>query len=89
MTYATDGLCHNVEPGTFNHECGKPATWLGTKPNGFQCGFCDHCKRNGYEAQVYTDWVQHPAHIGSKVTSTCIEHGPGGTIRLSSQIKVF
>jgi hypothetical protein len=28
-TYATDGRCHNSEPGTFNHECGKPATFIG------------------------------------------------------------
>jgi long-chain acyl-CoA synthetase len=36
MTYANDKKCHNAEPGTFNHECGKPAVWIGIKPNGFQ-----------------------------------------------------
>ena len=22
-SYATDGKCHNAEPGTYGHECGK------------------------------------------------------------------
>lgn len=49
--YATDGKCHNSEPGTFNHECGRPATWLGTSVvTGFVSGFCDDCKVNGFEA---------------------------------------
>ena len=30
-SYATDGKCHNAEPGTYGHECGKPATWIGGK----------------------------------------------------------
>lgn len=50
--YATDGKCHNSEPGTFNHECLKPATWIGRYPNGFQSGFCDHCKEHGWEAKA-------------------------------------
>ena len=54
MSYATDGKCHNAEPGSFNHECNKPAVWIGTKANGFQSGFCDHCKRHGFEARGYT-----------------------------------
>ena len=29
-SYATDGKCHNAEPGTYGHECGKPAAWIGT-----------------------------------------------------------
>ena len=53
MSYATDGKCHNAEPGTFGHECGKPAVWIGTKANGYQSGFCDHCKRHGYEARGF------------------------------------
>ena len=56
MTYATDGKCHNAQPGTYGHECGKPAHWLGTKPNGYQCGFCDHCKTHGHEAREYNHW---------------------------------
>lgn len=51
MTYATDGKCDNVEPGTFNHECGRPATWVGTHPNGFKSGYCDDCRAFGYEAR--------------------------------------
>ena len=37
--YAEDGLCHNSEPGTFNHECEKPASWLGTTRSGFHHRF--------------------------------------------------
>ncbi len=54
--YATDGKCHNAEVGTFGHECGKPATWVGTTPTGFQSGFCDHCKEHGGEARQFTSW---------------------------------
>lgn len=52
--YATDGKCHNAEPGTFGHECGKPATWIGTARNGHRSGFCDDCKERGWEAPVYS-----------------------------------
>lgn len=55
-TYATDGRCHNAEPGTFNHECGKPATWIGTNRNGFRSGYCDDCRYNGYEARRVVEW---------------------------------
>ena len=54
--YATDGRCHNAEPGTYGHECGKPAKWIGTKPDGFSSGFCNDCKVRGHEAQAYTVW---------------------------------
>lgn len=54
--YALDGVCHNAEPGTYGHECGKPAKWLGTDRNGFTSGFCDDCKVDGYEARRMTDW---------------------------------
>ena len=51
--YARDGLCHNANRGTFNHECEKPATWLGVnKRTGFASGYCDHCKEYGDEAQM-------------------------------------
>lgn len=64
MSYATDGRCHNAEPGTFGHECGKPATWIGTKKQApeahpapaFRSGFCDDCKANGYEAKQFSQW---------------------------------
>jgi hypothetical protein len=55
-TYAVDGRCHNAEPGTFNHECGKPATFIGTRADGFASGFCDECKTNGWEASACTRW---------------------------------
>jgi len=55
-TYATDGKCHNAEPGTYGHECGKPAAWIGTKASGFRSGYCDKCKRQGYEARGVTQW---------------------------------
>jgi hypothetical protein len=66
--YATDGRCHNAEPGTYGHECGKLAVWIGRKiapaipglgkpePYLFESGFCDDCRRHGYEALAYSDW---------------------------------
>lgn len=58
--YATDGKCHNAEPGTFSHECGKPATWIGRRTSSFggifESGFCDHCKEHGFEAHDYSQW---------------------------------
>jgi len=56
MSYATDGKCHNAEPGTYGHECGKPATWIGTKSNGYRSGFCDQCKEHGWEASGFVKW---------------------------------
>jgi len=60
MSYATDGKCHNAEPGTYGHECGKPAVWIGTDANGFASGFCDDCKRNGWERHGMVSWVKLP-----------------------------
>lgn len=56
MSYATDGKCHNSEPGTFNSECGHPATWVGTNTKGHASGFCDDCQRTGYEARSVIHW---------------------------------
>lgn len=56
MNYSEDGKCHNSEPGTFNHECGKPANWIGTNANGFKSGFCSECKESGYEARTVVRW---------------------------------
>ena len=58
MSYATDGHCHNVEPGTDGHECGKPAQWLGTTGTGYQSLFCDHCRQHGYEARTIKRWQE-------------------------------
>lgn len=54
--YAMDGKCHNAEPGTYGHECGKSAPWIGTTKSGFEAGFCDDCKRHGYEAKAIVVW---------------------------------
>ncbi len=56
LNYETDGKCHNAQPGTYGHECGKPATWVGTTYTGFRSGFCDECKHNGYEARDVVAW---------------------------------
>ena len=57
-SYATDGRCHNANVGTFGHECGKPAEWIGTKMNGFRSGFCNICKKHGDERRDYVEWEQ-------------------------------
>lgn len=60
MNYATDGKCHNAEPGTYGHECGKPAAWIGAARSGFRSGFCEDCKRHGYESRDVATW-ERPA----------------------------
>lgn len=55
--YATDGKCHNANRGTYGHECGKPAQWIGHKASGFASGFCDRCKEHGDEAVGVVLWV--------------------------------
>ena len=54
--YATDGKCHNAQTGTYGHECGKPAKWLGTTATGFTSGFCEACKESGSESHTVTAW---------------------------------
>jgi hypothetical protein len=56
--YATDGLCHNAQPGTYGHECGKAATWIGRTASGFRSGFCDACKARGHEAKDVVEWTR-------------------------------
>ena len=56
MSYAADGKCHNANYGTYGHECGKPATWIGQNAKGFRSGFCDHCKEHGDEARRIRQW---------------------------------
>jgi hypothetical protein len=58
--YAADGLCHNAEAGTYGHECGKAAVWLGETRGGFRMGFCDDCRQHGLEARDVVEWVPHP-----------------------------
>lgn len=59
--YATDGRCHNSEPGTFNHECGAPATRIGVDRRGFASGYCERCAVHGHEAQDVIEWHPIPA----------------------------
>lgn len=59
--YATDGKCHNAEPGTYGHECGRPAMWIGTDRNGFRSGFCLRCRAEGFEARAIVKWEPAPA----------------------------
>lgn len=61
MTYATDGKCHNANAGTYGHECGNPATWIGVSRSGFRCGYCDHCKNHGDEGMRCTSWERKEA----------------------------
>lgn len=51
--------CTNANRGTFNHECGKPAEWIGTHANGHRQRFCDHCRQYGDEARHVTDWTRY------------------------------
>ena len=55
-SYATDGKCHNANRGTYGHECGKRASWIGVKQSGFTSGFCAHCREYGDEAQGMAEW---------------------------------
>lgn len=52
--------CTNAEPGTFNHECGKPASLRGLIAG--QYGptvqhFCDDCRKHGHEARRVSQWA--------------------------------
>lgn len=72
MSYAIDGKCHNAEPGSFNHECGKPAAWVGEDRSGYRCGFCSDCKRSGYEARGIISWMPYnQTHEISLVVNRC------------------
>jgi len=57
--------CTNAEPGTYNHECGKPAQWTATKRHGHSAAFCDQCKATGSEARAYTQWTKEPQQCTS------------------------
>lgn len=52
--------CVNAEPGTFNHECGRPAMWIGTSPSGFSACYCNPCKEAGWEAIGVKAWERLP-----------------------------
>ena len=74
--FATDGRCHNAEPGTFGHECGKTATWLASghfDGSNFVSGFCDRCKEHGYEAASFSVWERIADPIGNRLAAMTIE----------------
>lgn len=49
--------CINAERGTFGHECGQPAAFIGKKlATGAQGCFCAECKEPGHEARGFGDW---------------------------------
>lgn len=54
--YAADGKCHNANTGTYGHECGRPAAWLGVSRKGFVSGYCERCRVNGDEARLCVAW---------------------------------
>ena len=56
VTAPTGQRCSNAEPGTFNHECGKPAHhavtyWSDVGEDWFTTFYCPHCFENGYEGR--------------------------------------
>lgn len=61
--YAIDGLCHNANFGTYGHECGRPAEWIGTMSNGFRSGFCAQCKQHGDEGRHVVSWEPRPLGV--------------------------
>lgn len=65
--YVEDGACHNAEPNTYGHECGKSAIWVGTTKGGFHMGFCHDCKKHGSEARTVTCWQPHPRMWGEEM----------------------
>jgi hypothetical protein len=54
-TSATDGRCHNAEPGTFNHEWGKPATFIGIRATA-SCRASAMPASPAWEASCYAQW---------------------------------
>lgn len=52
--------CINSEPGTFNHECGKPALWIGQTLDGREACFCEDCRWNGHESLDKVRWWEVP-----------------------------
>ena len=53
--------CSNAEPGTFNHECGKPAAhavtywaeaWCSYPADWFTAYYCPRCFTHGTEART-------------------------------------
>ena len=53
-----ESRCINVNPGTFGHECNKPANNVGIKASGFRAMFCDQCRATGHEARDIQGWTK-------------------------------
>lgn len=53
-------FCINVEPGTFGHECGKPAVAIGQTLDGKEFCFCEDCRWNGHEGRKMERWWDIP-----------------------------
>ena len=52
--------CTNAEPGSYGHECGEPASFIGSRADGGQSNFCFACKERWFEARCYSDWQALP-----------------------------
>jgi hypothetical protein len=52
--------CTNAEPGSYGHECGEQAGFIGSRADGGQSCFCSACKAQGSEARRYSDWQALP-----------------------------
>lgn len=57
--------CTNAEPGTFNHECGRPAVKVGRHASGHKQAFCARCAVDGFEARGCKAWSDLPAGASS------------------------
>ena len=52
--------CTNAEPGSYGHECGEPAGFIGSRADEGQACFCSACRERGFEARRYSDWQALP-----------------------------
>jgi len=52
--------CTNAEPGSYGHECGEPAGFIGSNEDGDQACFCSACKTQGSEARRHSHWQALP-----------------------------
>ena len=58
--------CTNAEPGSYGHECGEPADFIGSRADGGQSCFCSACKAHGSEARCYSHWHALQAAMGQR-----------------------
>ncbi len=52
--------CTNAEAGSYGHECGDAAGFIGLSSDGGQACFCSACKEHGSEARRYSHWQALP-----------------------------